>query len=102
MDGEPRSAADLALNIDPSPMPAHDRVGHRQAEPGPLPDRLGSEKRLEDAVEVLFLNAAARGLETDPDLAGARARRDRDRPARLDRLAGADDQVEEHLVEPRR
>src|SRR2546427_10742760 len=100
MDGEPRSAADLAFNIDPSPMPAHDRVGDRQAEPSPLPDRLGREKRLEDAIEVLFWNAATRILETDPDLAGAGAGRDRYRAARLDRLGGGDDQVEGYLVQP--
>ena len=92
MDGEPRSTANLALDIDPSSMPAHDRVRQRQAEPGPLPDRLGREKRLEDAVEVLFGHAAAGVVKTNPDLAGASAGRDRDRPARLDRLAGVDDQ----------
>ena len=79
-------------------MPLHDRVGHRQAEACPLPDRFGREERLENAVEVLLRNAAARVLETDPDLAAAGAGRDGDRPVRLDRVSGVDDQIEKHLV----
>src|SRR6266511_6361026 len=102
MEGEPRSAAHFALDIDRSSVPAHDRVGHRQAEAGPLPDRLGREKRLEDAMEVLFWNAAAGVLEPDPDFARAGASRNRDRAARLDCLAGVDDKIEEHLMQPRR
>src|SRR5438034_534838 len=97
-DGEPRSAALLTLDLDRSTVPAHDRVRHRQAEAGPLSDRLRREKRLEDPMEMLFWNAAARVVETNPGLARAGAGRDRDRAARLDRLAGVDDQVEEHLV----
>src|SRR5436189_4836023 len=56
---KPRSATHFAFDFDTSAVLPHDRVGHRETEPGPLPDRLGREKRLEDPIQMVGLDAGA-------------------------------------------
>ncbi len=43
----------LAVHVHPSPVLAHDAVGHREAEAGALANVLGGEERLEDVRQVL-------------------------------------------------
>ena len=86
-------------------MPVHDTLDDRQPQPGPLALGLGSEKRLEDALDVLRTNARAGVAHLH--LCGARL----GNPHRqvnlavvrsLHRLGGIDHQVAEHLLNLRR
>src|SRR5437870_2712310 len=48
-DSEARALARRAAKLDAAVVLLHDRIGHRQAEPGALAHRLGGEEGLEDA-----------------------------------------------------
>jgi hypothetical protein len=83
-----------------------DGMSDRQALPGPLAHRIGSEKGVEDPAADRFGNAAAAVFNLDLRLARQPLRSHRDQPlvARVgfsllsDRVGGVDQQVEQHLV----
>src|SRR5690606_13350841 len=79
----------------------HDAVGDRQPQPGAAADRLAGVERIEDARQYVGGNAAAAVGDADPGLAVLGAGGDDDGAAVLDRLAGVDQQVHEHLVDLR-
>ena len=81
---ERRALADRALHLDGPAVRRDDAMADREAEPRALADTLRREERIEDALQVLFRDAAA-GID-DRDLdhldrlgAGIRARRARGR-----------------------
>src|SRR5437773_9948492 len=83
-------------------MPRHDAMGDRQAEPGPVADRLGREEGVEDVGQVLRRDAAAVVGHLDENLPADGPARDADasalRPSRgLDGLQRVDEQVEQDL-----
>src|SRR5690606_21337983 len=91
----------LALHLDPAVVLGHDAVGDRQAQPGAAADRLAGVARVEDPRQRVGSAAAAVVGDADPGLAVLGAGGDGDRAAVLDRLAGVDQQVDQHLVDLR-
>ena len=104
---------DLAPDVDPAAVVAHDAVGHREPEPGPLAHVLGREERLEDVRQVLWRDARAFVLDADGDPVARRGRRGRraarraardersrrPSPPPADRLDRVHDEVREHLLD---
>jgi len=81
----------------------HDRVRHREAQPGALADFLGREKRVEDlGLEILRDTRPVIVDFDDNRLARVVVPRPHDEHAapvrRQHRLLGVDDQVEQHLL----
>src|SRR5439155_13828866 len=69
LHAEDRAVPRLAHERELAPMPFDDPVAEREAEPGPLPDRLRREERLEDPVADLGRDTRARVLDVEPDAA---------------------------------
>src|SRR3546814_10536291 len=88
-------SSDLAVVLDDA---EHDR----QAQAGPLANRLGRVERLEDALPHLHANAAAGVEDADRDAVVFGLRMQIDATLAFDRLAGIGVQVEEELVQLRR
>src|SRR3546814_8068846 len=83
-------SSDLAVVLDDA---EHDR----QAQAGPLANRLGRVERLEDALPHLLAHAAAGVEDADRDAVVFGLRMQIDATLAFDRLAGIGDQVEEDL-----
>src|SRR6185437_3485980 len=99
--GETAAAPDVAFDVDATGVLAHDRVRDREAKPGPLPRQPRGEEWLEDSRQVPRTDPASSVLDLHPRLGFGRAGRDPDRPVTLDRLRRVDDQIVEHLRQPR-
>ena len=79
--GESRTGARGRLEVDRPAVVLDDPVAHRQAQAGPLADRLGGEERVEDLVADRRLDARAVVGDLDLDRS-PRARGSRPRPGR--------------------
>jgi hypothetical protein len=104
-DAEEAAAAEFALGRDCAAVVADDAVADRQAQAGPLPDRLGREERLEDVWQVLGTDAAAVVLDLNQDIVGRTSHpsfllgADLDEAASGAGLNGVEHDVEKDLVE---
>ena len=79
-----------------------DAVADRQPQPGPLPDPLGGEERIEDLLQMIGLDAGAVVLDADPDTRGRPAGRDAQHALAVrlgHRLLGVDDDVQDDLLQ---
>ena len=80
-------------------MGLDDPVHHAEAEADPLLAALGREEGLEDARQVLRRDTLPVVPDVEPGTAGLVARRDHDAAAAGDRVAGVQDQVDQHLLD---
>src|SRR5438034_6357970 len=100
--GKARSSTQFAVDFDTSAVLANDRIRHRETEPGPLPYWLGRKKRLEDPIQMIARDSAPGIGKADPRFCSRDTGGDGDRPMGVDRVAGIDEQIQEHLVQTRR
>src|SRR3546814_20760182 len=89
-------------DFDAAAVVLDDAEHDRQAQAGPLANRLGRVERLEDALPHLLAHAAAGVEDADRDAVVFGLRMQIDTTLAFDRLAGIGDQVEEDLVPLRR
>src|SRR3546814_11797865 len=89
-------------DFDAAAVVLDDAEHDRQAQAGPLANRLGRVERLEDALPHLLAHAAAGVEDADRDAVVFGLRMQIDATLAFDRLAGTVDQVEEELVQLRR
>src|SRR2546428_10309711 len=97
-DPEDRPATLAALHGERAAMLRHDRVADRKAEPRRF---LGGVERLEDAPALLRGHAGTSVGDLGHHPLTVAARRDPDLAALRLRLAGVEDQVQEHLAQKR-
>ena len=96
---EPRALPDRAVAVNRAVVLAHDAVGDRQAEARAAADRLGREERIVDARQLLRRNAGAGVGDLGDHAIAVDARRDRQPAAARHRVAGVEEQVQEHLLQ---
>src|SRR3954453_23434730 len=96
---EPRPLSNCAVAADHPVVLVDDPVGNRQAEPGPAADRLRREERIVDAGQLLGRDPGPGIGDLGERLAVDDARRHREPAAARHRIAGVQEQVEEHLLQ---
>ncbi|MPN53501.1 hypothetical protein SDC9_201165 [bioreactor metagenome] len=100
-DPEHAALARRAADVDAPPVLADDVIGHRQAESGPLADRLGGVEGLEDVLHDLRRHALAGVFDLDPGKARVGAGTEGDGAVLVDGVGCVDQQVHHHLVDLR-
>src|SRR5262249_60176799 len=96
---EAAALANHGAGLDAGAVVVHEALGDGQAEPSPLPGRLGREERIEDPAEILGRNARALVLQLDLDLTARVTRSDDQGAAALHRLESIRGQPETDLTE---
>src|SRR5271157_594120 len=87
------------LDLDLAAVAANDFVGDRKAKAGAFSDALGGKKRIEDPIDHLRRDATTVILDAEHHLVALAPHHHADRTLPLDRLAGIQDQIDQHLLD---